>query len=95
MNTPALDYLLGAYFHQDFYQDHGGLWETVDAFVRDDPHQADPLPGEVEARLTVDPTEDELRDYVRSTGCEYRLQPEDGTYRDWLRAIARRVENAS
>ncbi len=89
METPALDSLLG-YFHQDFFHDHGGMWETVDAFVRDDPHLVDQLPGEVEARLSAT-TDDELRAYVEQTGCEYRLQPADGNYRQWLTAMAHRV----
>jgi hypothetical protein len=71
------------------------MWETVDAFVRDDPHLVQQLPGEVETRLAATPSDDALRDYVQGTGCEYRLQPEDGTYREWLTRIARRVAGQS
>ena len=91
METPALDHFL-TYFHQDFYLDHGGMWQTVDAFGRDEPTLLEQLPREIEARLAEAPTEGELRNYVRAMGCEYRLQPEDGDYRTWLTAIAQRVE---
>ena len=40
MSTPGLDYLLGTYFHQDFRLVNGGVWETVEAFIGDDPDDA-------------------------------------------------------
>ena len=85
---------MGAYFHQDFYEAYGGVWETVDAYVADDPRR-EQLPDEIGWALEHYPDEEDLRQYVFDLGCEYRVQPEDNGYRGWLTEIARRVEAAT
>ena len=95
MKTPRLKELMRAYFHQDFYAAYGGMWETVDAYVADDPVDSSKLPDEIGWALEHYPHEDELRQYVLELGCEYRVQPEDNGYRGWLTEIARRVEAAT
>lgn len=95
MKTPRLKEMMGAYFHEDFFEVHGGVWETVDAYVTDDPIDASKLPNEIDWTLEQYPDEQDLRKYVRGLGCSYRVQPEDGGYRGWLTEIARRVTEAT
>ena len=95
METPLLKRLLRAYFHQDFFEVHGGVWETVDAFVADDPEGASLLPAEIVWVLDHYPSENEVDLYLDELGCQYGPQPGDGGYRGWLTEIARRVTEAT
>ena len=83
---------MGAYFHQDFYVVHGGVWETVQAFVADDPEGALHLPTEIRSTLERYPDEQSCESLLDELGCEYSPQPGDGGYRGWLSEIARVVE---
>ena len=94
-STPALEHLTGTYFNQDFHVTHGGVWETVAAFMADEPELAALLPDEIGSALIQYPTEQLMQDYLADIGCEYRAQPEDNGYRGWLTEIARRVEAAT
>jgi hypothetical protein len=91
MNTPALEHLMGAYFHQDFHDLYGGVWQTLEAFVIDSPDEAARLPEEIALALSAHSSDDALERYLDQLGCEYRPQPGDGGYRGWLEEIARRV----
>ena len=95
METPRLKEMMGAYFHEDFYDAYGGVWETVDAYIADDPPDASKLPREIGWALEHYPDEEDLAGYVLGLGCCYRVQPEDNGYRGWITEIARRVEAAS
>ena len=95
MDNPELKKLMAAYFHQDFDEVHGGVWETVDAYVRADPVRASLLPAEIDRVLQELPTEDEVDRYLDGLGCQYLAAPEDGGYRGWLTEIARRVSEAT
>ena len=95
MQTPELRQLMAAYFHQDFMDVHGGVWEAVDAFVRVDPGRAGALLSEIELVLRELPTEPEVDMYLDQLGCEYWAPPEEGGYRGWLTEIARRVAAAT
>ena len=93
MTTPsAIEHLTGTYFNQDFHVTHGGVWETVAAFMEDEPELAARLPDEIRSALIRYPTEQLVQDYLAEIGCEYRAQPGDSGYRGWLTEIARRVE---
>jgi hypothetical protein len=94
MSTPTLDYLLSTYFHQDFRLENGGVWETVDAFLRENPHHREQLPREIDEVLLTCPTEEEVAAYVAGTGCAYWAAPAAGGYRGWLTEMAQRVEGA-
>ena len=95
ITTPALEHLTGTYFNQDFHATHGGIWETVAAFMEDERELAERLPGEINSALINYPTEQQMQDYLTGIGCEYRVQLEDNGYRGWLTEIARRVEAAT
>ncbi|GAB3778980.1 contact-dependent growth inhibition system immunity protein [Nocardioides ungokensis] len=94
MEAELLRQLMAAYFHEDFQDVYGGVWETIDAFVADDPAESVLLPDEIAAVLAEFPTEEATAGYVISLGCCYQPQPNDGGYRGWLAEIARRVSSA-
>ena len=85
---------MGAYFHQDFYESYGGVWETVDQFIHDAPNNAARVPDEVRQVLKRYDTDEQVEAFLDQVGCEYLAQPGDGGYRGWLTEIARRVESA-
>ena len=95
MKLPALEHLTGTYFNQDFHATHGGVWETVAAFMEDEPALATDLPDEIASALNNFPTEESMQRYLIGVGCEYWPQPEDNGYRGWLTEIARRVTEAT
>jgi hypothetical protein len=90
-NLPALEYLLGTYFHQDFDLVDGGVWETVDAFVSEDPEDAQLLPSEIGNLLLTQPTEDDLKALFERFGSDFVPLPERGGYRGFLTQLAGRV----
>ena len=92
MDELALESLFKAYFHQDFYEVYGGVWETVDAFVRDDPIDARRILDEVPHVLDRHPSDEDVRRYLTSVGCSYRSELHDGGSREWLREISRHVQ---
>ena len=94
MEVPALEYLLETFFHQDFQEVYGSVWDTVDTFIKKYPDLALDVPREVDLVLVSMPTEAEVQDFVMSTGCEYLPQPDDHGYRGWLIEVAHRVAAA-
>lgn len=88
MQTPALERLMGAYFHQDFTETHGGPWQTISAFLSGEPGLAVSLSREIEMVLRALPTEDDVERYLDELGCEYWPGPAEGGYRGWLAAVA-------
>ena len=95
MNTPALEQLMGAYFHQDWYDEFGDEWEAVDAFVAGSPSHVNNLLAEIQNLLSNADSETALEAYLDSLGCEYTPTAEQGGYRGWLSEIARRVAAAT
>ena len=95
MHTPALDNLLGAYFHQDWFDEHADEWATLDDFIEGEPRLAPLLPREIDQVLDEMPTEDEVDTFLRSLGSCYTTTREEGGYRGWLVEIARRVAAAT
>lgn len=91
LELTQLRQLMGAYFHQDFYDEYGGVMETVDAFVDDDATDVPELLAEIAWVLDAYPAERDVEDLLDSLGCEYRADPADGGYRGWLTQIARRL----
>ena len=95
MNTPSLKNLIGAYFHQDFYDLTGDEQQTVDTFVREAPVLAERLPREIRKVLTEFSDEDALVAYLDSLGCDFDPSAQYGGYRAWLTEVARRVSAAT
>jgi len=93
--TPALEQLMGAYFHQDWYLDADDEWGVVDRFVADAPEMAANIPAEIARVLATHLTEEAVEEYVADLGCEYAADPQDGGYREWLTEVASRVAAAT
>ena len=91
MNTPALEHLMGAYFHQDFHDLYGGVWKTLEAFTAASPDEAARLPDEITRLLVSHPSDQAIEEYLDRLGCEYRPPVDSGGYRGWLEEIARRA----
>jgi hypothetical protein len=91
MHTPALEYLLGTYFNQDFDLVDGGVWETVEAFLREDPEDARLLPSEVDKVLRTQPSEGDLKALFEQFGSDFAPLEERGGYRGFLTQLARRI----
>ncbi|WP_155992866.1 contact-dependent growth inhibition system immunity protein [Nocardioides sp. URHA0020] len=90
-DVPALDQLMGAYFHQDWDVD-GDEWDVLDLFRKDEPGLAAALPDEIERTLADHPDEAGLRSLiVDELGGSYAADGDGGTYREWLTQIADRI----
>lgn len=90
MQTPALEQLLGAYFHQDWSLD-GSEHEILEEFMDDEPDLAARLPTEVGWLTEVAETEEELGKLLWERGSYYRADPASGGYRGFLERIAERA----
>ena len=95
MRTPALEHLMGAYFHQDWTLSGDTHMGVVDQFVRDEADLAARLPLEILHVLSETPDDDELETLLESMGCEVYPQPRELGYRRWLSAIADRARRQS
>ena len=94
MPTPALEDLMGGYFHQDWDTYGETHMAVVDQFILDDPELAAALPAEILHVLSETP-DDELETLLESMGCEVYPQPRELGYRRWLSAIADRARGQS
>lgn len=93
---PALDQLMGAYFHQDWEEDADDPMEVVDQFLRGEPSLAPLLGPEIDELLASEASEAELRRLlVDGFGGNYAADWNGGTYRAWLQQIADRVRAAT
>jgi CdiI immunity protein len=93
MRTPALKLLLGAYFHQDWFDEFADEDDAVDAFVQGEPHLSGQLQAEIDDLLgSMD--EAHLAVYLDSIGCEY-LPSEEAGYRGWIGQIAQHLRAAT
>ena len=94
-DVPALDQLMGAYFHQDWDSD-GDEWDVLELFRSDEPVLAAKLPVEIERTLAAYPDETRLKSFILDElgGC-FAADWDGGTYREWLTQIADRVRAAT
>ncbi len=91
-----LHQLMAAYFHQDWWHEYGGIWESaVDDFARREPHRVSGAIEEIAALLAcaesdqvVGRTLDDLGNF-RDPGSE----PE--AHRTWLRQISERLPQST
>lgn len=86
-----LKYLIGAYFHEDWYHQHESWQDVVDDFLGDNPNRVRAVPDEIDALLISTSTTEELDRQLASLGCAY--DPAEG-YRAWLEAVRDRIAAA-
>ena len=94
--VPALDQMMGAYFHQDWHDEAADVAGVIDLYVANEEALAPLLPAEIDHVLATCDTEDELkRLVVDQLGGYYLADWDGGTYRGWLQQIADRVRAAT
>ena len=92
-DTPALDHLLGAYFHEDWNLD-GTAEQVISSFIRDEPDLGAALPLEIDLLLATTPDESDVERVLERKGCYYWPDPTRG-YRGWLAEVAGHARRAS
>jgi hypothetical protein len=89
----ALEQLLGGYLNEDWTDDYADPWQAVDDFVQSEHSDAVNLRLEITDIIRQYPSEDALDAQLTRLGLGYRIQFNGWTsHRDWLLAVADRVE---
>jgi hypothetical protein len=82
--------LFGAYFHQDFQEEHGSPEATVKAFCRDSSsEQRVEAADEIRRILDGTDTETDTSRAVERFGLDYGPEAEGWKMRDWLAELER------
>lgn len=89
----SLEYLMAAYYNEDYFVEYGGIWETLDAFLEDEPGEAPAIPGLIGDVLASYRSDGDLDRYLDDAGCDYDTHLYPGGPRAWLTDISERVEN--
>lgn len=95
IETPALEHLLAAYFHQDWMLDDADEWAVLGRFLTHEPQMASRLVAEIHEVLDKFTEDDDLRDFTFALGSYLTLPADDGDYRGWLTEVARRAGAAA
>ncbi|AMZ74919.1 MULTISPECIES: contact-dependent growth inhibition system immunity protein [Pseudomonas] len=92
---PELHDFFGAYFHQDWPDEHGTAEEVLDAFLAEsDVDDLRAIQQELNDLIERRKDESELRAYLlRELSCYYSYWIAWGTGEAWLRHIARRLSS--
>jgi hypothetical protein len=92
---PALEQLLGGYLHEDWADDYADFLHAIDAFVEHQPSYAPAVPGEIAQLLGECGSDAVLEQRLDDLGLVY-YPPGLGwsSYRNWMLAVADRVEQA-
>ena len=91
----AVEYLMGAYFHQDWVMDGGKSSDTVAAFLRERRELLVTCADEIDELLRQDFAEGELAAQLHAWGCDYYAGDTDDDYRHWLDEIRGQLRAAS
>jgi hypothetical protein len=95
MSFPALEHLMGAYFHLDWNDEYTDERAAVEDFISGEPQLVTRLPREIELVLNQFESDDDLAAFLRDIDSCYTTTPEQGGYRGWLTSIAERVRTAT
>lgn len=89
----VLEQLLGGYLNEDWADDYADPWQAVDDFAHSQDDDALHLRRAIEDVIRTYPSEDALFARLVQLGLGYRIQFHGWTsHRDWLLAVADRVE---
>ena len=87
--------LMGGYLHEDFAEEFGSPWNAVDSFVDGSPDWAPLVSSQIREILASVTSEEDLAQVVHHVlGSAYSVTADGWTYREWLEAVANRVEEA-
>ncbi|MEO7260751.1 MAG: contact-dependent growth inhibition system immunity protein [Jatrophihabitantaceae bacterium] len=93
MEYNVLEQFLGGYLNEDWTDEYADPWQAVDDFVQSQHSDALHLRHAIEDVIRQYPAEDALVARLLHLGLGYRIQADGWTsHRDWLLAIADRVE---
>jgi len=85
--------LLGGYLHEDWADDYATARDAIDEFAHAEPDHAPAIRSEVNEVIRRFSSDAELKVQLRRLGLMYRIQFDGWTsHRDWLLAVADRVE---
>ena len=92
---PGLSQLFGGYRHQQWPEEHGGVWSAVGAYRDDEtPEGVGRARAELADLLSRPLPDDELADLLAALGCSY-WPPADGySLRGWLQELLARLAPA-
>lgn len=93
LERDSLEYLMALHYNQDFVDEYGGLWQSLDAFLEEAPHRAPDVPHLIAEALARFPNDDDLDRYIDDAGCDYNTSLYPGGVRAWLTEISRRIED--
>ena len=91
----ALEYLMSAYFHQDWDVDGGTTSDTVARFLSESSGLTTACADEIDELLRRDLAEGELEQQLDAWGCDYRAGDCDAAYRVWLRDIRDQIRSSA
>ena len=83
----AVEYLMGAYFHQDWVMDGGQSADTVGSFLNERSERVAQTADELDVLLRQQLAEGALRARLDEWGCDYHAGDTDDDYRVWLTEI--------
>ena len=83
-----LNYLMSAYFHEDWDHTHETWEAVVDAFMSDNPSIVEAVPDEIDELLSATLDDAALERQLVALGCAYDSPLGD---RAWLAQVARTV----
>lgn len=83
-----LQYLLSAYFHQDWNHTHDSWQRVIDEFLTDDSATVVRVPEEIDRLVEQTPDDGDLQEKLIELGCAY--DPPEGD-RTWLLEVRDRI----
>ena len=91
-NFPHLQYLFGAYFHQDFFEDFGDCQSAVGAFVRENQEAyVQSALADLDRLVSLGLTEPELDYIIDELGCYYAFSVDDLYPSEWLAQVREQI----
>ncbi|WP_085577625.1 MULTISPECIES: contact-dependent growth inhibition system immunity protein [unclassified Pseudomonas] len=90
---PELHDFFGAYFHQDWLEEHDTAEKVIDAFIADSNNETIALViGDLQSLLEWDNDEKSLRNYLlRELSCYYCYWNEWESGKDWLNHLEKKL----
>lgn len=90
---PGLEYLMGAYLHQDWGLDHDTVWDVVDHLVSaEQPSVVDELRDDVRRLVAEHRSEEELKTLLLDElDSYYWVYGDNSTFTEWLAELDQRL----
>ena len=93
-DVEAVEYLMAAYFHQDWVLDGGDTSDTVSAFLRERRDLVARCADQIDELLATELPEGALQAKLADWGSDYYAGDTDDDYRAWLEDIRKQIRTA-